>query len=76
MKKIDINWTLYETLEKYPELEDVLYSLGFEGVKNSIMRNTHAKTMKLKKGIEFLKIDKKKMKEKLNEIGFDINLED
>jgi len=33
MKKIDINWTLYETLEKYPELEDVLFSLGFEGVK-------------------------------------------
>jgi len=74
MKKIDLNWTLYETLEKYPELEDILYSLGFEGVKNPIMRNTHARIMTLKKGIEFLKIDKDVMKKRLNEAGFDIDL--
>lgn len=74
MKKIDINWTLYQTLEKFPELEDVLYELGFEGVKNPVMRNTHARVMTLKKGIEFLKIDKNKMKEKLKTAGFDIDL--
>ncbi len=74
MKKIDINKTLYEILETYPELEDTLYELGFEGVKNPIMRNTHARVMTLKKGIEFLKIDKTKMREKLNSIGFDIDI--
>ncbi len=74
MKKIDINKTLYEILKTYPELEDILYELGFEGVKNPVMRNTHARVMTLKKGIEFLKIDKEKLKEKLNSIGFDIDV--
>lgn len=74
MKKIDINWTIYETLEKYPELEDILFEIGFEGVKNPIMRKTHAKIMTIKKGIEFLKIDKDKLKEKLNSAGFDVDL--
>jgi len=45
----------------------------FEQSPNPIMRNTHAKIMTLKKGIEFLRIDKKKMKEKLNQLGFDID---
>lgn len=74
MKKIDPNWTIYQALQKFPEIEDVLYEIGFEGVKNPIMRNTHAKIMTLKKGIEFLKVDKAKMKEKLNSIGFDIDI--
>ncbi len=74
MKKIDPNWTIYQALQKFPEIEDVLYEIGFEGVKNPIMKNTHAKIMTLKKGIEFLKVDKAKMKEKLNSIGFDIDI--
>ncbi len=72
MKKINIEHTLYETLEKYPELEDVFFELGFKGVKNPLMRNTHARIMTIKNGIEFLKIDKQKMKEKLESLGYEV----
>lgn len=72
MKKINLKWTLYETLEKYPELEDPLYKLGFSGVKNPVARNTHARVMTLEKGISFLKIDKQVFIKTLNENGFEI----
>lgn len=74
MKKINIDDTLHTILEKYPELEDTLYNLGFAGVKNPIMRNTHARVMTLRKGIEHLNIDKNKLKEELEKKGFEIDL--
>jgi hypothetical protein len=72
MKKINLNWTLYDTLAKYPELEDALYNAGFAGVKNPLMRKTHAKIMSLKKGISYLKIDINKFKEEIKKLGFEI----
>lgn len=70
MKRIDPDWTLFEVLEKYPELEDVLYSAGFAGVKNPQMRNTHARVMTLRKGCQHLGLDKEKLKNEFLKAGF------
>lgn len=72
-KTLNPDDTLFQILEKYPQLEDVLYNLGFAGVKNVAMRNTHARIMTLRKGCEYLKIEPEKVKEELKKAGFDIN---
>ncbi len=71
-KKINPDETLYQILEKNPHLEDVLYSLGFAGVKNPAMRATHAKIMTLRKGCGHLGISFEKVKEEFLKAGFDI----
>lgn len=72
MRKINANFTLYKIIKENPQLKDVLYNLGFTGVKNDIMLNTHGKIMTLKKGSEYLKIDKEKIKEEFKKIGFEV----
>lgn len=72
-KIINPDWTLFEIMEKYPRAEDVLYNLGFAGVKNPVMKNTHARIMTLRKGCSHLGIEEKKVKEELEKAGFKIN---
>lgn len=72
MKKINPDSTLYEIIKENPELKEVLYNLGFSGVKNDIMLNTHAKIMTLRKGSEHLNIDKQKIKEEFEKFGFEL----
>jgi hypothetical protein len=40
MKEIDLNKSVYELTEQYPELIDILKEQGFLGVKNPVLRNT------------------------------------
>lgn len=52
MKKININQTVFEITQSYPELIDILADLGFIGVKNPVVRNTLGRITTLKQGIE------------------------
>lgn len=72
MKKINPDSTLYEIIKENPGLKEVLYNLGFSGVKNEAMLNTHAKIMTLRKGSEYLNIDKEKIKEEFKKAGFEL----
>ena len=40
MKEIDLNKSVYELTETYPELIEVLKELGFLGVVNPVVRKT------------------------------------
>ena len=68
MKSLDLNKTLYELTESYPELIDILSELGFELVKKPIARKTLGKIITIpagcrKKGINLdnvIKILRKK----------------
>ncbi len=50
MKEIDLDSTLYDMTEAYPELIPVLKDLGFAGVANPELRATHGKIMTIRKG--------------------------
>jgi uncharacterized protein len=52
MKTIDLNKSLYELTEEYPELIPVLVGLGFAGVANPEMRASHGKVMTIPDGVE------------------------
>lgn len=56
-KNVDLNKTLYELTAEYPELIDALFELGFMGVKNPVMRETHGKQMTVKAGCGHLGLD-------------------
>lgn len=74
-KKISLKQTLYEVAEKFPELIDPLYEIGFLGIKNPLLRNTHGRIMTLKDGLKKLSIEFSTLEETLNRYGFEVELE-
>jgi len=69
-KIIDLDGTLYDLTAQYPELIDILFELGFMGVKNPVMRETHGKQMTVRAGCGHLGIDIGKVKSALEARGF------
>lgn len=72
MKKININKTVYELTEEYPDLVDILYNLGFAGVKNPIVRKTLGRVTTLKQGIQKQKKNLNEVLEVLKQNGFEV----
>ena len=56
-KNVDLDKTLYDLTTEYPELIDILFELGFMGVKNPVMRESHGKQMTVRTGCGHLGID-------------------
>jgi hypothetical protein len=50
MKEIDLDKTLFQLTEQYPELVDILRDFGFMGVKNPVIRKTLGKKTTLREG--------------------------
>jgi predicted transcriptional regulator len=70
MKEININSTIYELTEKFPELIEILAEIGFIGVKNSFLRNTVGKKTNLVQGCKVQGKNIKDIISKLEEKGF------
>jgi hypothetical protein len=69
-KIADLNKTLYDLTTEYPELIDILFELGFMGVKNPVMRESHGKQMTVKDGCGHLGLDLKLVAAALKAKGF------
>lgn len=52
MKKLDLNKTVYQLTEEYPELIDILVEIGFTLIKNPTARKTLGRVMTIPKGCE------------------------
>lgn len=61
MKKIDLNRSVFEITEEYPELIDILKDMGFWGAANPLVRKTLGKKMTIAEG-------SKKQGKKLEEV--------
>jgi len=72
MKVIDVNKTVYELTQEYPELIDILADLGFLGAKNPLVRNTIGRTTTLIAGCKRQHKDIHYVCEVLKEKGFDV----
>jgi hypothetical protein len=75
MKEIDLNKTLYELTEKYPELIDILKDFGFLGVANPIMRKTLGRTTTIPNGCEKQGKELSEVVKRLEEKGFTVKYE-
>lgn len=72
MKEIDLNKSVYELTEEYPELIDILKEQGFLGVKNPIVRKTLGKVTTIPQGCKKQGKDLNEVIEVLNQKGFEI----
>lgn len=70
VKEVDLNKTLYDLTEEYPELIPVLVELGFAGVAFPEMRESHGKVMTILSGYEKLGVDLARVKNRLEELGY------
>jgi uncharacterized protein len=71
-KIADLNKTLYDLTTEYPELIEVLFDLGFMGVKNPVMRETHGKQMTVKTGCGHLGLDLEQVEATLKAKGYTV----
>jgi hypothetical protein len=71
-KTADLNKTLYELTTEQPELIEVLFELGFMGVKNPVMRETHGKQMTVKAGCGHLGLDLEQVAAALRAKGYTV----
>ena len=69
MKEIDLNKSVYELTETYPELIEVLKELGFLGVVNPVLRKTIGRVTTILQGCEKQGKDLTEVIEKLKEAG-------
>ncbi|MBM4314931.1 MAG: DUF1858 domain-containing protein [Deltaproteobacteria bacterium] len=71
-KTIDLEKTVYELTEQYPELAGIMKEIGFLGIANPVMLNTMGRIMTIPKGCEKMGIDLGEVKKVLTEKGFEI----
>ena len=72
VKKIDLNKSIYELTEKYPELIEILKEMGFLGVINPIVRKTIGRKTTLSEGIKKQGKDLEEVFQKLRDKDFEI----
>ncbi|MFC1988537.1 DUF1858 domain-containing protein [Chloroflexota bacterium] len=72
MKEIDLEKSVYELTEAYPELIDILKELGFLGVANAVARNTLGRVTTIPQGSQKQGQDLAEVIRNLEEAGFTV----
>lgn len=72
VKKLDLNKTVFELTQQYPELVDIMVGLGFTEMKKKPMLNSVGKMMTIPKGAKMKKISMIDIVTTLMHNGFDI----
>lgn len=69
-KKLDLSRSVYELVSEYPELADILYSVGLKDIKKAKMFHSVAKLMTIPKGAKMRGIPMEKVILALSSNGF------
>ncbi|MGN1383437.1 MAG: methyltransferase domain-containing protein [Eubacterium sp.] len=69
-KVLDLNRSVSSLCEEYPELIDIMVSLGFKPIADPEVRNTAGRIMTIPKGAEMMNISFGRIKEALENSGF------
>jgi hypothetical protein len=72
MKVIDLEKSVYELTEEYPELIEILREMGFIGVINPLVRKTLGKKTTIPQGAKKQGRDMEEIIEKLRDSEFEI----
>lgn len=75
MHHITTKQTIYELITKYPELKDILKSIGFERITDPLMSQTVGKFMTLASGSNMKNIDLQIIRETLEKYGFHLEVD-
>ena len=69
-KVISLSDSIYNLVNKYNEVIEIMEDLGFEGMTNKKTINTVGRIMTLQKGAKFKSIDIKKIKDEFEKHNF------
>lgn len=72
MKELDLNKSVFDLTEQYPELIDVLKEIGFAGLAFPAVRKTLGKKMTLPAGCEKQKIEMAVVIGQLEKLGYKV----
>ncbi len=72
MKVVDLNRTLLDLTDEYPELVQVLADLGFVGIANPALRVAHGKVMTIRDGCRRAGLDLGMVVAGLERAGFSV----
>lgn len=72
MKEIDLSYSVYDLVEKYPELKDIMLQLGFSSIIKPGMLQTAGRYMTILKGAQMKKIPLEKVIAVLEEHHFKV----
>ncbi|MFR2892206.1 DUF438 domain-containing protein [Peptoniphilus grossensis] len=72
MKNISINEPVASLVEKYPDLKNILKNIGFSEITNPLALSSVGKIVSIKKGAGIKNIDLDIIREKLQEVGFNL----
>ncbi|MEX1377086.1 MAG: DUF1858 domain-containing protein [Eubacteriales bacterium] len=76
MDKIRYESKVYDIINKYPDVKDIMVQLGFSDITKPGMLNTAGRVMTLEKGAKMKGIDLRAMTEKFAEYGYELIKED
>jgi len=71
-KTIDLNQTIYQIHEQYPEIRDIMAELGFQDITKPGMLQTAGRFMTIPKGAAMKKIDLDVIRKTLEDKGFKV----
>ena len=72
-KILDLNKSVAALVKEYPEVSDIMFSLGFTEVKKPAMLNSVGRIMNLKKGSQMKKIPMEEIVRAFREKGFTVH---
>ena len=72
MKEISLKDTVFETVSKFPEIREVIISLGFAPLRDDKMLQTAGRMMTLGRAAKQFGLSYEKKKKKLAEHGFTV----
>lgn len=71
-RKLDLSKTVYELIQEYPELKDIMIEIGFKDLANPKVLKTVGRVMTIPKGCAVKGIDVPMVLSKLGENGFEL----
>lgn len=72
MKELDLNLSLYDLVQSYPEILTIMFQLGFKEIKAPGMLQTAGRYMSIPKGARLKKIPLEKIIVAFEEAGFTV----
>ena len=72
MKELDLNLTLYQLVQSYPEILDIMFRLGFKEIKAPGMLQTAGRYMTIPKWAKLKKIPLEQVIRAFENAGFTV----
>ena len=69
-KKLDLSKSVYDLVKEYPEVTEIMKSLGFSEITNKVMLNSVGKIMTIPKGAKMKRRIHDGYRERIYEAGF------